>query len=125
MPEKCLWFGSRGPFWWERGGLCRCRWSQKLTRYIVVRPGGSLDLPGVCADAHTRPREALLGRAGRLGKSEKIGHKKGHISALGPPMRVIFLSACRESDSCQNDVWVEGAKPHPPPWYREQIFFRE
>ena len=81
MPEKCLWFGSRGPFWWERGRLCRCRWSQKLTRYIAVGPEGSPELPGVRADAYTRPREALLGRAGGAGKiGENWAQKRAYLS---------------------------------------------
>ena len=81
MPEKCLWFGSRGPFWWGRGGLCRCRWPQKLTRYIVVGPGGLSELSRVRVDAYTRPREALLGRAGGAGKiGENWAQKRAYLS---------------------------------------------
>ena len=64
MPEICLWFGSRGPFWWERGGLCRCRWSQKLTRYIVMGLGGSPGLLGVRAGTFTRPPQGVARQHG-------------------------------------------------------------
>ena len=64
MPEKCLWFGPQGPFWWERGGLCRRWWPQKLARYIVVGLGGPPGLPGVRADAFTRPPQGVARQRG-------------------------------------------------------------
>ena len=87
--------------------------SKARTLYCGEAWGVARAARGSCRCLHAPPR----GVARQGGGAEKIGEnwaQKGHISAMRRPIGVIFLLACRKSDSCQNDVWVEGAKPHPP-----------